>query len=410
MSRGKIIVILIGVALAGFVGYRMFSGSGGGASPGAGMRRGGGGADADAPIPVTAVAAAVENVPLNLDALGTVQALNTVSVRPQVGGQIEAILFREGQEIAKDEVIARIDARSYQAQLDQAVAKKKQDEAQLGGARSTLKRYEELIQKNFVAAQDLENQRHTVRQLEALVASDEAAIASARVQLGYTTIRAPIAGLAGIRQVDIGNIVQGGQSDAIVVLTQVHPINVVFTLPEQQLERVRAAGQDLKVSARDRGDNRVVAEGRLSVIDNQIDATTGSFKLKAEFSNDANTLWPGQFVNVRLEVGALANALTVPSQALQRGPDGAYVYVVKEDSTVALQPVKAGAEAGGGKTVVLEGLQAGERVVSEGQFRLRPGAKVLALAPGETPPAPAAPAAGEAGKSGETPRRRRSGG
>lgn len=405
MSRGKIIVILIGVVLAGFVGYRLYSGSG---QQGAGMRRGG--ADADAPIPVTAVAAAVENVPLNLDALGTVQALNTVSVRPQVGGQIEAMLFREGQEIAKDEVIARIDARSYQAQLDQAVAKKKQDEAQLGGARSTLKRYEELIQKNFVAAQDLENQRHTVRQLEALVASDEAAIASARVQLGYTTIRAPIAGLAGIRQVDVGNIVQGGQSDAIVVLTQVHPINVVFTLPEQQLERVRAAGPDLKVSARDRGDNRVVAEGRLSVIDNQIDAATGSFKLKAEFSNDANTLWPGQFVNVRLEVGALANALTVPSQALQRGPDGAYVYVVKEDSTVALQPVKTGAEAGGGRTVVLEGLRAGERVVSEGQFRLKPGAKVLALAPGETPPAPAMPAAGEAATSGETPRRRRSGG
>jgi multidrug efflux system membrane fusion protein len=374
------------------------------------MRRGG--AQSDAPIPVTAVAAAVENVPLNLDALGTVQALNTVSVRPQVGGQIEAMLFREGQEIAKDDVIARIDARSYQAQLDQAVAKKKQDEAKLGGARSTLKRYEELIQKSFVAAQDLENQRHTVRQLEAVVASDEAAIASARVQLGYTTIRAPISGLAGIRQVDVGNIVQGGQSDAIVVLTQVHPITVLFTLPEQQLERVRAAGADLKVSARDRGDNRVVAEGRLSVIDNQIDAATGSFKLKAEFSNDTNSLWPGQFVNVRLEVGQLANALTVPSQALQRGPDGAYVYVVNDDSTVAQQAIKTGAEAGNGRTVVLEGLQAGQRVVSEGQFRLKPGAKVLALAPGETPPAPAAtPAAsGDAAKSGETPRRRRSGG
>lgn len=405
MSRGKIIVILIGVALAGFAGYRLFSGSG--APAGGGMRRGG--ADADTPIPVTAVAAAVENVPLNLDALGTVQALNTVSVRPQVGGQIEAVLFREGQEIAKDEVIARIDARSYQAQVDQAVAKKKQDEAQLGGARSTLKRYEELMQKNFVAAQDLENQRHTVRQLEAQVASDEAAIANARVQLGYTTIRAPIAGLAGIRQVDVGNIVQGGQNDAIVVLTQVHPINVIFTLPEQQLERVRAAGPDLKVSARDRADNRIVAEGRLSVIDNQIDAATGSFKLKAEFSNGANTLWPGQFVNVRLEVGALANALTVPSQALQRGPDGAYVYVVKADSTVALQPVKAGAETGDGKTVVVEGLQTGDRVVSEGQFRLKPGARVLALAPGETPPAPAAPAVDEAGQSGEAPRRRRGG-
>lgn len=401
MSRGKVVVILIAVALAGLIGYRSFSGSGG-------MQRRGGG-DADAPIPVTAVAASSEDVPLNLDALGTVQALNTVSVRPQAGGQIEAISFREGQEIAKDEVIARIDPRSYQAQLDQAVAKKKQDEAQLGGARSTLKRYEDLIQKNFVAAQDLENQRHTVRQLEALVASDDAAIANARVQLGYTTIRAPIAGLAGIRQVDVGNIVQGGQSEAIVVLTQVHPINVVFTLPEQSLDRVRSGSGTLKVTARDRGDNRVIATGTLSVIDNQIDSSTGTFKLKAEFANDENSLWPGQFVNVRLEVGALSNALTVPTQALQRGPDGSYVYLVKEDSTVALQPVKPGTEAPGGKSVVLEGLKPGDKVVSEGQFRLKPGAKVLALAPGETPPPPATPAAGE-NKSGEQPRRRRGGG
>lgn len=401
MSRGKVVVILIAVALAGLIGYRSFSSGGG-----SGMQRRG---DADAPIPVTAVTAGNEDVPLNLDALGTVQALNTVSVRPQAGGQIEAITFREGQEIAKDEVIARIDSRSYQAQLDQAVAKKKQDEAQLGGARSTLKRYEDLIQKNFVAAQDLENQRHTVRQLEALVASDEAAIANARVQLGYTTIRAPIAGLAGIRQVDVGNIVQGSQSDAIVVLTQVHPINVVFTLPEQSLDRVRSGSGTLKVTARDRGDNRVIATGTLSVIDNQIDSTTGTFKLKAEFANDENTLWPGQFVNVRLEVGSLSNALTVPTQALQRGPDGSYVYVVKEDSTVTLQPVKPGTEAQGGRTVVLEGLKPGDKVVSEGQFRLKPGAKVLALAPGETPPPPAAPAAGE-NKSGDQPRRRRGGG
>lgn len=403
MSRGKIIVILLVTGLVGLIFYRSFSGGG------TVQRRGG--SDADAPIPVTAVAATTETVALNLDALGTIQALNTVSVRPQVGGQIEAILFREGEEIAKDEVIARIDARSYQTQLDQALAKKKQDEAQLGGARSTLKRYEELIRKNFVAAQDLENQRHAVRQLEALVAADEAAAAAARVQMGYTLIRAPISGLAGIRQVDVGNLVQGGQSEAIVVLTQVRPINGVFTLPEQQLERVRAAGPELKVTARDRSDDRIVAVGTLSVIDNQIDATTGTFKLKAEFPNIENTLWPGQFINIRLEVGALANAVTIPTQALQRGPDGSYVYLVTGESTVALQPVKPGAEAPGGRTVVLDGLKAGDKVVSEGQFRLKPGAKVLALAPGETPPAPTAPAAaGQTGpgdaRSGETPRRR----
>ncbi len=404
MSRGKIIVILIVVSLAGLIVYRSFGGGG------TGQRRGG--SDADAPIPVTAVVVTTENVALNLDALGTIQALNTVSVRPQVGGQIEAILFKEGEEIAKDDVIARIDPRTYQTQLDQTLAKKKQDEAQLGGARSTLKRYEELIQKNFVAAQDLENQRHTVRQLEALVAADEAAAAAARVQMGYTVIRAPISGLAGIRQVDVGNLVQGGQSQAIVTLTQVRPINGVFTLPEQQLERVRAAGPELKVTARDRSDDRIVAVGTLSVIDNQIDATTGTFKLKAEFANTENTLWPGQFINIRLEVGALADAVTIPTQALQRGPDGSYVYLVTSESTVALQPVKPGTEAPGGRTVVLDGLKAGDKVVSEGQFRLKPGAKVLALAPGETPPAPAAAGAsgetkpGEA-KPGETPPRRR---
>jgi len=407
MSRGKLIIAVIAVALVGLFGYRTLTNS-------ASSQRRAGGSDADTAIPVTAVPATSENVALSLDALGTVQALNTVSVRPQVGGQIEAILFKEGQEIAKDAVIARIDARSYQSQLDQAAAKKKQDEAQLAGARSTLKRYEELIQKNFVAAQDLENQRHTVRQLEATVAADEAAVANARVQLGYTVIKAPIDGIAGIRQVDVGNLVQGSQSEAIVVLTQVHPINVLFTLPEQQLERVRGAGPALKVVARDRADNRVIAEGTLSVIDNQIDSTTGTFKLKSEFANTENTLWPGQFVNVRLEVGEIANAVTVPTQAVQRGPDGSYVYLVKEDSTVALQAVKPGTEAPGGKTVVLDGLKARDRVVSEGQFRLKPGSKVLALAPGETPPAPAAPAS-DAGKTtdpakaGDTPRRRRGG-
>ncbi|MBL8297094.1 MAG: efflux RND transporter periplasmic adaptor subunit [Rhodanobacteraceae bacterium] len=391
MSRGKTLVLALSLVLIGLIGYGTYR------NIAAAPRRGN---DAQTAIPVTAVVATAENVALNLDALGTVQALNTVSVRPQVGGQIEAILFTEGQEIAKDEVIARLDARSYQAQLDQALARKKQDEAQLGSARSTLKRYEDLIRRNFVAAQDLENQRHAVRQLEALVASDEAAIASARVQLGHTTIRAPIAGLAGIRQVDVGNLVQGSQNEAIVVLTQVHPISVLFTLPEQQLERVRAAGQSLKVSARNHADDAVIAEGLLRVIDNQIDATTGTFKLKAEFTNTDNTLWPGQFVNVRLETGVLANAITVPDEALQRGPDGSYVYLVKDDSSVALQPVRTGAEAPGGRTVVLDGVKAGDKVVSEGQFRLKPGAKVLALAPGETAPRPAS-------GNNETPRGRR---
>lgn len=404
MSRWKILLVVVALVVAGLIGYRLLS-------PAASGDRRGPGADANRTIPVTAVPVAVENVALHLDALGTVQALNTVTVRPQVSGQINSINFKEGQEIKKDAVIAVIDPRTYQAQLDQAVAKKKQDEAQLGAARSTLKRYEDLIQRNFVAGQDLENQRHTVAQLEATVVADAAAIDNARVQVGYTSIRAPIDGLAGIRQVDVGNLVQGGQANGIVVLTQVHPINVVFTLPEQNLDLVRGVdGTPLDVVALDRTDNHEVARGTLSVIDNQIDTTTGTFKLKAEFANDDNALWPGQFVNIRLQVRTVANATTVPAQAVQRGPEGSYVYVVQDDSTVAMQAVKPGADAGGGKIMITEGLKAGQRVVTEGQFNLKPGAKVLALAPGETPPPPPMSPTAAGDKPATGGQRRRGGG
>ena len=404
MSRWKTLLIVAAVVVAGLIGYRLLS-------PAGTAERRGPGADANRTIPVTVVPVAVEDVALHLDALGTVQALNTVTVRPQVSGQIDSINFKEGQEIKKDEVIAVIDPRTYKSQYDQAVAKKKQDEAQLGAARSTLKRYDELIQRNFVAGQDLENQRHTVAQLEATVVADAAAIDNARVQLGYTTIRAPIDGLAGIRQVDVGNLVQGGQANGIVVLTQVHPINVVFTLPEQNLDLVRGVdGTPLDVVALDRSDNHQVATGKLSVIDNQIDATTGTFKLKAEFANDDNALWPGQFVNIRLQVRTVANATTVPAQAVQRGPEGSYVYVVQDDSTVAMQAVKPGADAGGGKIMITEGLKAGQRVVTEGQFNLKPGTKVLALAPGETPPPPPMTPTADGDKPADGGQRRRGGG
>jgi len=404
MSRWKIPLVVIALVVAGLIGYRLLS-------PAANGERRGPGADANRTIPVTAVPVAVENVALHLDALGTVQALNTVTVRPQVSGQLNSINFKEGQEIKKDAVIAVIDPRTYQAQLDQALAKKKQDVAQLGAARSTLKRYEDLIQRNFVAGQDLENQRHTVAQLEATVVADAAAIDNARVQVGYTSIRAPIDGLAGIRQVDVGNLVQGGQANGIVVLTQVHPINVVFTLPEQNLDLVRGVdGTPLDVVALDRSDNHEVAHGTLSVIDNQIDTTTGTFKLKAEFANDDNALWPGQFVNIRLQVRTVANATTVPAQAVQRGPEGSYVYVVQDDSTVAMQAVKPGADAGGGKIMITEGLKAGQRVVTEGQFNLKPGTKVLALAPGETPPPPPMTPTADGDKPAAGGQRRRGGG
>lgn len=375
MSRGKIALIVAGVAVVGLIGWRMIQ-----------HRSQKGGAGADAPVPVTVVPVERRDVPVYLDALGTVQALNTVTVRPQVGGQLQSLGFQEGQEVKRGDVIAQIDPRTYQAALDQAQAKQKQDEAQLVAARSTLKRYEDLIRQNFVAAQDLENQRQTVRQLEATVAADAANVDSARVQLGYTRVTAPIDGLAGIRQVDVGNLLQPSDAGGIVVLTQVRPISVIFTLPEQDLDLVRAGGSGLAVGALNRADNHPIANGVLKVVDNQIDTATGTFKLKAEFPNDDGKLWPGQFVNVRLRVNTVKGGLVVPAQAVQRGPDGSYVYLLQPDSTVLMQPVQVGGEAGDDALLVTSGVKAGDRVVTEGQFRLKPGAKVLALAPGQTPP------------------------
>ena len=387
MSRWKMIAIAVGVLVVAAVGYRMLSG-GGSASPRGQGGPGGGGDKDDTPIAVTAVPVTRQDVPVTFDALGTVQALNTVTIRPQISGAVESIEFKEGQEIKAGSVIARIDPRPLQAALDQAKAKKQQDAAQLAGAKSTLSRYEELIQKHFVAAQDLENQRHTVNQFQATLAGDDAAITSAEVQLSYTKIQSPIDGVAGIRQVDVGNIAQAN-STAIVVLTQVHPISVIFTLPEQNLDQVRTKpdAEPLAVSALDRTDSHVLATGELAVIDNQIDSTTGTFKLKSQFSNVDNVLWPGQFVNVRLTVRTLDKAVVVPAPALQRGPEGSYVFLVGEDKTVTMQPVTAGIETGDGKIVITKGLEENQQVVTEGQFRLKPGSKVLALKPGETPPA-----------------------
>ena len=388
MSRWKLALIVVVLLVVGLVGWRIFHS---GAAPAGGGRRGAG-ANPDAPVPVTVVAAAHRDVPVYLTALGTVQALNTVTVNAQVGGQLMALHFAEGQEVKQGDLLAEIDPRTYQAALDQATAKKKQDAAQLSASQSTLARYEELIKKNFVSAQDLENQRQTVRQQQALIAADEAAIASARTQLGYTRITAPITGIAGIRQVDVGNIVQANAANGIVVLTQVHPINVMFTLPEQNLEGVRsaqgAAADGLEVAALDRTDAHVIATGALKVIDNQIDTTTGTFRMKSEFANVDNALWPGQFVNVRVKLRTVAGGLVVPATAVQRGPEGNYVYALQADDTVAMKPVTTAGDAGDNDVLVASGIAAGDKVVTEGQFRLKPGSRVQALAPGETPAPP----------------------
>jgi multidrug efflux system membrane fusion protein len=385
MSRWKWALAAIAAVLVAVIGWRLYSNRQGAA--GLGMRGGAGGAN-DAPVPVTVVAAEAKDVPIYLKALGTVQALNTVTVNAQVTGQIKAINFAEGREVKAGDLIAEIDPRTFQAAYDQAAAKKKQDAAQLTASRSTLARYQELIKKNFVAAQDLENQNQLVRQQEALVAADDAAISSAQTQLGFTKITAPITGIAGIRQVDTGNLVSANSGSGLVVLTQVHPINVIFSLPEQNLDTIRSeqANEPLRVTALDRNDSHPIADGTLKVVDNQIDTTTGTFKLKAEFTNEKNVLWPGQFVNVRVEVKQVKGGIVVPATAVQRGPDGSYAYVVQPDSTVKMTPLELGVEGDDNTVLITKGLSAGDKVVTEGQFRLKPGSKVQPLAPGEAAP------------------------
>lgn len=381
MSRWKIALTVVVLAVIGLVGWRVLH-----QTPDASAGRGGAGAN-DAPVPVTVVAVEQKDVPVYLTALGTVQALNTVAVNAQISGQLMSLHFAEGEEIKQGALIAEIDPRTFQAALDQANAKKKQDTAQLSASQSTLKRYEDLIVKHFVSAQDLENQRQTVRQQESLVVADEAAASSARTQLGYTRITAPITGIAGIRQVDVGNLLTANGGTGIVTLTQIHPINIIFTLPEQNLSEVRKGQSEsaLPVTALDRTDAHKVADGVLKVIDNQIDTSTGTVKLKAEFGNADNALWPGQFVNVRLQIKTVKAGLVVPATSLQRGPDGSYVYLLQPDNTVAIKPVTPAGEAGDDGVLVNGGVAAGDRVVTEGQFRLKAGSKVQALAPGEAP-------------------------
>ena len=383
MSRWKLVVIIVIVLLVGVIGYRI-------AHKSVGDRHG---AELDAPVPVTVVPATRENVPVYLTALGTVSALNTVTVVPQVSGQLVAVDFKEGKEIKKGDVIAQIDPRTFQAAVEQAQGKLAQDQALLSAARYLASSYENLGKKQYVAAQTLQAQEQTVRQYQAAVLADKAALDSARVQLDYTTIRAPIDGVAGLRLVDVGNVVGPSTSGGIVVLTQIHPISVLFNLPQQNLDAVRAgmARGPLQVAALDRGDNKVIASGILHVVSNQIDTSTSTFQLKAEFANPDDTLWPGQFVNVRLQLGTLDNALVVPAQAVQRGPDGDYVFVVQPDTTVTMQPVTTGGEAGAGRTVIRSGLTPGQRVVTAGQFRLKQDSKVIALAPGQVPPPPKVP-------------------
>jgi multidrug efflux system membrane fusion protein len=341
-------------------------------------RFGGGGG----PVPVLAATAAKADVPVYLDAVGTVRALNTVTVRPQVDGKLISVIFKEGDNVKKGSVLARIDPTIYQAQLDQAIAKKAQDEAQLANAKSDLDRYEKLAASNAINRQQADTQRALVAQISAQVQSDQAAIENGRATLGYTTILAPIDGRTGIRLVDEGNIVHASDiNSAIVVITQIKPITVLFNLPQQELGRINAAfaKAPLEVDAQRPDSNAVIDRGTLRVVDNQVDQTTGTIRLKAEFPNANLQLWPGQFVNVRLLVNTLKDVVTIPTGAVQRGPNGTFVYVIKDDNTVAMRPIVV-RKQDETQTVVESGLSPPERVVTTGFVRLTEGSRVAVAA------------------------------
>lgn len=342
------------------------------------------------PVPVTVVAAQQRSVDVVATALGTVAAQNTVTVSPQVGGQLLSLHFTEGGKVNQGQVLARIDARTNQASVAEAQAALRQNQAALATARANYERANSPAYRQYVSRTDLETQRNQVTQYEAAVAATQASLSAARVQLNHTAVASPISGIAGMRHVDAGNVVAAGTG--LVTVTQTQPIQVVFNLAERQLGALRkasAAGK-VPVEASERGAARALAaDGALEVIDNQISADSGTFRARAVFPNTDDALWPGQFVNVRLRLGTIDDAVVVPAQAIQRGPDGDFVYVV-ENNAVRQQAVSVGVEVDDQHVQVSEGLKPNDQVVTEGQFRLKPGSKVIALAPGQAPPAPPA--------------------
>ena len=326
-------------------------------------------------VPVEAAAAQRRDVPVFLTGLGTVQALNTVTVKSRVDGELQTVSFQEGQHVNAGQVLAQIDPRPFQAALDQAKATKAKDEAQLANAQLDLTRFENLHQ--YATAQSVDTQKALIAQLQAQIEGDQATIDNAATQLSYTTITSPLNGRTGIRLVDQGNIIHATDTGGLVVITQLHPITAIFTLPEENLPEISAAMAKgpLTVFADTRGDDKPLDQGTLELVDNQIDQATGTIRLKATFPNKTNQLWPGQFVDVRLLLRTEQNVVTVPSTAIQRGPDGLYVYAVKPDATVELRPVGIG-QITDGTAVVETGLDAGASVVTAGQYRLQPGTRV----------------------------------
>jgi multidrug efflux system membrane fusion protein len=341
---------------------------------------------AHAAVPVSVATASRADVPVYLVGLGTVQALYTVGIHAQVDGKLQDVFFKEGQRVKKGDVLAKIDPRLYQAALDQVLARKAQDEAALIAAQKDLVRYQALVMKNFETQQNVDQQQAKVDQTKAAIAADAAAIETAQTNLEYTNIVATTDGRLGVRMVDPGNIVHANDLGPIAILTQTEPTAVLFTLPAQTLDDVRAAMArgEVEVEAYDRDNVKLLSTGKLTTIDNLIDQATANYRLKAQFSNDDEKLWPGEFVNARLLLEVQQNVVVVPPLAVQRGPHGLFAWVVKPDNTVEPRPIKTGTTTGD-RTIIISGLDDGDRVVTDGQYKLQTNAPVTITKPNGTP-------------------------
>ena len=381
--RRVVSIIAVLLAIAGGVAFIWWLTHRAPAEDAAGGGRGGPGGRRP-PTTVGIFKVVTADVPLTVDALGTVTPAVTATVRTRIAGTLDKVLFTEGQEVRAGQLLAQVDPRPYRLALSQAQGNLARDQAQAKSAHVDLQRYKTLLQQDSIARQQVDTQAALVGQLSGTIATDRAAVGTAELNLAYTRVTAPVSGRVGLRQVDVGNYVTPGDTNGVVILTQVRPIDVVFTLPEAQLARVAAGARKggLPVAALDRGGQTVLAQGRFATFDNRVDTTTGTVKAKARFANADSALFPNQFVNVRLTYDTLQGAIVVPTTAIRNGPQGSFVYVVAANRTADLRPVKVG-PATGDRVAVLSGLKVGETVVTEGADRLTDGGKVVL--PGDKP-------------------------
>jgi membrane fusion protein, multidrug efflux system len=385
MSKSRTIswiVLIAALAGAGYYGWQRFAGAADKAAAAAEAQK-----SARNAVRVSIAPVEKSDFPVYLTGLGTVQGFNTVLVRSRVDGQIDKIAFKEGQLVNQGDLLVEIDPRPYQAALDQAKAKKAQDEANLANANLDLQRYTQLGE--FATKQQTDTQRSTVQQLTAQIQADVAAIANAQTQFDYTAIKSPIPGVAGLRQVDLGNIVNASTQTGIVTIAQIEPISVIFTAPEDQLPYINQAQavQPLKVIAITTDGKKPLAEGTLAVINNQVDTTSGTIRLKGVFDNKDHALWPGQSVSTRLLVKTLKDATVVPDSAIQHGTDGLYAYAVNQDNKAELHKVKV-SQSIDGRSVVEDGLSPGQRVITAGQYKVNPGTLVTTAVASTDPAQP----------------------